>query len=118
MTDHNQKAPRGFAAMSPERRREVARKGGKRAQEMGTANRFDSERASKAGSVAGKVIAARGEMAALGRKGGLKAAENRKLRASPTVSAEGFEAVVQSGSQGRVGDEDPKAGIDGASLSS
>lgn len=40
--------PRGFAAMSPERRTEVARQGGKAAWKKGTANMFTSETANAA----------------------------------------------------------------------
>lgn len=48
MNDHK---PRGFAALSPEQRREIARKGGKRAHALGRAHRFDSEAASAAGKI-------------------------------------------------------------------
>jgi hypothetical protein len=43
--------PRGFAAMSAERRRACGSKGGRTAHERGTANRFDSESASAAGKI-------------------------------------------------------------------
>jgi len=39
--------------MSPEKRSAIASKGGKRAQELGTANRFTSETASAAGRKGG-----------------------------------------------------------------
>lgn len=45
------KKPRGFAAMSPERRRMLARKGGKSAHAMGLGHRFDSQSASAAGKI-------------------------------------------------------------------
>ena len=41
--------PRGLAAMSPERRREIARKGGQAAQARGTGHRWTVEEARKAG---------------------------------------------------------------------
>ncbi|MGZ3416367.1 MAG: KGG domain-containing protein [Polyangiales bacterium] len=47
----NEHKPRGFAALSPEQRREIARKGGKRAHALGRAHRFDSEAASAAGKI-------------------------------------------------------------------
>ena len=47
------KRPRGFAAISPERRREIASKGGKAAHAAGTAHRFDSEEAAAAGRKGG-----------------------------------------------------------------
>ena len=43
------KKRQGFASMTPERRREVAAMGGKRAQELGTAYQFDAETARYAG---------------------------------------------------------------------
>jgi general stress protein YciG len=40
---------RGFAALSPKRRREIASSGGKRAHELGTAHKWDSSEAREAG---------------------------------------------------------------------
>ena len=48
----NEQAPkkrRGFAALSPERRREIASQGGRTAQERGTTHRWTAEEASAAG---------------------------------------------------------------------
>jgi uncharacterized protein len=45
---------RGFASMSPEKRREVAGRGGKTAQKKGTAHKFTSAEASAAGKIGGK----------------------------------------------------------------
>jgi uncharacterized protein len=61
---------RGFAAMTPEKRREISSKGGKAAHEKGTAHEFDSE-----------------EARAAGRKGGMVAGMRRK-RESKETSAE------------------------------
>ncbi len=47
--------PRGFAAMDPVDRREIASKGGKRAQKLGTGHKFTSEQAREAGRKGGKV---------------------------------------------------------------
>jgi general stress protein YciG len=41
--------PRGLAAMSPERRREIASKGGRTSQARGTAHQWTAEEASAAG---------------------------------------------------------------------
>jgi general stress protein YciG len=41
--------PRGLAAMSPERRREIASKGGRTSQARGTAHQWTPEEASAAG---------------------------------------------------------------------
>lgn len=62
----------GFAALSPEQRSEIARKGGQTAQARGTAHRFTPAEAQVAGRQGGaKVSADRAHMAAIGRKGGL-----------------------------------------------
>jgi len=50
MTEPKQKKPRGFAAMTAERRKEVAAKGGHSASAKGVAHRFTSEEARAAGS--------------------------------------------------------------------
>jgi len=47
------KKPQGFAAMSPEKQREIASKGGKTSQSLGTAHRFTSEEARAAGKIGG-----------------------------------------------------------------
>ena len=57
MTNENQK--RGFAAMSPEKRKLVASKGGKTAHLTGKAYRFTSEKAREAGAKGGKAKRAR-----------------------------------------------------------
>lgn len=67
--------PRGFAAMTPEQRREVGSRGGRRAHESGNAHRFTPETA----SAAGKIPHERGtahqwtpeEASEAGRKGGM-----------------------------------------------
>lgn len=55
-TDNTTSAPkqrRGFAAMSPERRKELASKGGAAAHAQGKAHRFTSEKAREAGRKGG-----------------------------------------------------------------
>ena len=61
MTDNTQdqgqdrsKNRRGFAAMDPERQREIASEGGRAAHEKGTAHEFDSEEARRAGQKGGQ----------------------------------------------------------------
>lgn len=49
------KETRGFAAMSPERQKEIARKGGKAAHAKGTAHEWDSKAAQIAGRKGGHV---------------------------------------------------------------
>ena len=50
------KSRRGFAAMSPEKRKELASRGGKRAHELGVANTFNKESASEAGRKGGRAF--------------------------------------------------------------
>lgn len=77
MTDEKPKAKRGFAAMAPERQREIARKGGKAAHEKGTAHEFTSEQARIAGKKGGLAVAKDWDhMSAIGKKGGV--AKRRK----------------------------------------
>jgi uncharacterized protein len=65
------KSTRGFASMSPERQREIARKGGKAAHEKGTAHEFTSEEARVAGRKGGQAVSKdRAHMALIGREGG------------------------------------------------
>lgn len=59
MTESNVKKPKGFAAMTPERRREIAVMGGLAAHRKGTAHEFTSEEAVKAGRKGGLANAAR-----------------------------------------------------------
>lgn len=62
---------RGFAAMSPEKQREIASMGGKAAHAKGTAHQFTSEEAREAGRKGGTAVSRdRAHMAAIGRKGG------------------------------------------------
>lgn len=46
---------RGFASMSPEKKREVASKGGKAAHAMGTAHKWTSTEAQEAGRRGGSI---------------------------------------------------------------
>jgi general stress protein YciG len=69
---------RGFGSMSPEKQREIARKGGKAAHAKGTAHEFTPEEAREAGRKGGKAAHAKGtahkftsaEAVEAGRKGG------------------------------------------------
>lgn len=58
MTTEKEK-PRGFAAISPERRAEISRKGGQAAHAKGTAHEFTTEEARSAGRKGGKAVHAR-----------------------------------------------------------
>lgn len=72
------KKRRGFAAMSPEKQREIASKGGRAAHERGTAHTFTTEEARDAGRKGGETVSQdRTHMATIGRKGGV--ARTREL---------------------------------------
>jgi general stress protein YciG len=70
-TDTPEKKPRGFAAMDPERQREIASKGGRIAHLRGNAHEFTSEEAREAGRKGGQSVSKdRKHMARIGRLGG------------------------------------------------
>lgn len=48
--------PRGFATLSPERRREIAASGGRKAHAMGVAHQFTSDEARAAGRKRGAKV--------------------------------------------------------------
>src|SRR5215831_7802636 len=65
------RSKRGFAAMSPQKQKEIARRGGQAAHQKGTAHEFTPEEARIAGNRGGKVVSSnRQYMAEIGRKGG------------------------------------------------
>lgn len=73
-----QKKPRGFAAMDPEKQREIARKGGKIAHLRGNAHEFTSEEAREAGRKGGQSVSKdRKHMAEIGRLGGEARSQSR-----------------------------------------
>lgn len=73
------KKPQGFATMTPERRRELAIKGGRAAQASGKAHRFTKETAVVAGRKGGYAVAEnRKHMADIGSKGGKASHESKK----------------------------------------
>jgi general stress protein YciG len=77
--------PRGFAAMPPEKQREVARRGGRAAHERGTAHEFSPEEAREAGRRGGLAVARdRAYMSKIGREGARKSAAVRKRVVSET----------------------------------
>jgi len=79
---------RGFAAMSPEKQRAIAQKGGRAAHGKGTAHEFSPEEARRAGHLGGKVVSAnRAHMAAIGRKGGTSFQSSLAARTRKQLSA-------------------------------
>lgn len=70
---------RGFASLTPERRREIASKGGKAVHAKGTAHTFDSEQGRIAGRKGGKIVSNDTQhMKEIGRIGGKSRAAQRK----------------------------------------
>jgi uncharacterized protein len=81
MRSPEKKKPKGFAALTPEKRREIASKGGKAAHAKGTAHEFDSEEARSAGRKGGHAISRnRDYMAEIGSRGGLSKASNHQMK--------------------------------------
>lgn len=71
--------PRGFAAMDPELQREIASRGGKRAQELGHAHRFTREEAALAGKKGGIVnVTDSVRMSEIGKLGGKASAAAKR----------------------------------------
>jgi general stress protein YciG len=65
-----EKKPRGFAAMTPEKQRESASRGGKSAHAQGKAHTFTPDEAREAGAKGGRAVAQdREHMSTIGRKG-------------------------------------------------
>src|SRR5256885_17230475 len=61
---------RGFASMDPQRKKEIASKGGRAAHEKGTAHEFSPEEARNAGRKGGEAVSRnRDPMSSIGRKG-------------------------------------------------
>ncbi len=79
-------AKRGFAAMSPEKQRQIASMGGKAAHEKGTAHEFTSEEARAAGRKGGAAVSKnRAHMAAIGRKGGASSSRSSAPRSASSA---------------------------------
>ena len=83
---------RGFASMDPQRKREIASKGGRAAHEKGTAHEFSPEEARHAGRKGGEVVSRkRDHMASIGRKGGEAVSRDREHMAM--IGRKGGETV-------------------------
>jgi uncharacterized protein len=81
---------RGFASMTSDKQREIARKGGRAAHEKGTAHEFTPDEARAAGRKGGERVSSdRRHMAEIGRLGGRSSAGRRRNVQSPgDVSSE------------------------------
>jgi general stress protein YciG len=75
------KPARGFAAISPERQREIASLGGRAAHERRTAHEFTSDEAREAGRKGGVAASAdREHMAKIGRRGSQRRWQKKRER--------------------------------------
>jgi general stress protein YciG len=78
MADTGHTGKRGFAAMDPERQKEIARHGGQTAQRLGRAHTYTPEEARVAGKKGGLAVSRNhAYMAEIGRKGGTKSRKRR-----------------------------------------
>src|SRR3982751_4716039 len=69
---------RGFAAMSPERQKQIASEGGRAAHEQGVAHEWNSDEARKAGRKGGQIVSQNREhMSEIGRRGGQNSGRRR-----------------------------------------
>ncbi|HEY2395362.1 MAG TPA: KGG domain-containing protein [Rudaea sp.] len=82
MTEPSSRIPkRGFASMDKQKRREIARLGGRAAHKRGTAHQFSSEEARKAGRKGGTSVSHNREyMSLIGRRGAEVRHSPRKRR--------------------------------------
>ena len=89
------KRRRGFALLTPENRRIVARMGGQTAHALGKAHRWTPEEARRHGRAGGRKIAENlVHMASIGRKGGFEASKNRERMAR--IGRLGGEAIARN----------------------
>ena len=83
ITQSHAAGARGFAAMDQDKQRAIARRGGLAAQALGTAHRFSSEEARRAGRKGGEAVSGnRLHMASIGRRGGVARHALRKAQGS------------------------------------
>jgi general stress protein YciG len=86
--------------MDEERRREVARMGGRAAHQKGTAHEFSSDEAREAGRKGGRVVSQNREhMSAIGREGGESRAANQSRRSADGDGSEIGDPRQRSGSR-------------------
>ena len=74
---------RGFAAMDPERQKQIASEGGRAAHRQGVAHEWSSDEARDAGRKGGQIVSRNREhMSAIGRRGGQSSGSRRSQRSS------------------------------------
>jgi uncharacterized protein len=102
----NQGKKRGFATMSPEKRRAIAQQGGRAAHEKGVAHEFSREEARKAGERGGLIVSQnRAHMAEIGRKGARSAQRGSSSTINAPVSAPETRDLLKSATGNRTEEE-------------
>jgi general stress protein YciG len=87
----------GFASMERTKQKEIARKGGMAAHRKGTAHEFTTDEARAAGRKGGESVSSnRSHMAMIGRLGGKRSAERRRLNAMNNVAGAGDSSAESS----------------------
>ena len=72
---------RGFAAMDPQRQKEIASEGGRAAHRQGVAHEWSSDEAREAGRKGGQIVSRNREhMSEIGRRGGQSSGNRRSQR--------------------------------------
>jgi uncharacterized protein len=77
-SSNGRRSNRGFAAMSPERQKQIASEGGRAAHKLGVAHEWNSDEARKAGKKGGQIVSQNREhMSEIGRRGGMSSGGRR-----------------------------------------
>lgn len=80
---------RGFAAMDPEKQKQIASEGGRAAHKQGVAHEWSSEEARAAGRKGGQIVSRNREhMSAIGRRGGQSSGSRRSQRTNNNGTSE------------------------------
>jgi uncharacterized protein len=80
---------RGFAAMDPEKQKQIASEGGRAAHKQGVAHEWSSEEAREAGRKGGQIVSRNREhMSEIGRRGGQSSGSRRQKNGNNTNNEE------------------------------
>ena len=78
-SSNGRKSSRGFAAMSPEKQKQIASEGGRAAHKQGVAHEWNSDEARRAGKKGGQMVSQNREhMSEIGRRGGQRSGGRRR----------------------------------------
>ena len=91
-TNPVKRSSRGFAAMSPERQKQIASEGGRAAHRLGVAHEWNSDEARNAGRKGGQIVSQNREhMSEIGRRGGQNSGGRRNRNTQQNSNEEGAE---------------------------